>query len=149
VSLSRKRSDTPWEIRLRILYWKTFEFFLIIFYTDVFSISSSAVGTLLVVAGFVGAIADLIMGAITGRTQTPWGHFRPYFLWGAIPLAVAGVLTFSTPHFSRGAKLLYAYITYNLLMFIYSAVNVPYCALMGVMTPSSSERTSISSIRFI
>ncbi|MGA9667990.1 MAG: glycoside-pentoside-hexuronide (GPH):cation symporter [Terracidiphilus sp.] len=130
------------------LYWKIFEFFLVIFYTDIFGISSSAVATLLVVTGLVSAIADLVMGSIADRTRTRWGSYRPYFLWGAVPLAVAGVLTFATPHIGGGAKLLYAYITYGSLMFIYTAVNVPYCGLMGVMTPNSAERTSISSIRF-
>ncbi|MGA3137012.1 MAG: glycoside-pentoside-hexuronide (GPH):cation symporter [Terracidiphilus sp.] len=83
------------------------------------------------------------------RTRTRWGHFRPYLIWGAIPFAVAGVLTFTTPNLGGGAKLIYAYITYSLLMFIYTAVNIPYSALMGVISPNSQERTSISSIRFI
>ncbi|MGA2891197.1 MAG: glycoside-pentoside-hexuronide (GPH):cation symporter [Terracidiphilus sp.] len=131
------------------LYWKTFEFFLVIFYTDVFGISSRATGTLLVVTGLVSAVADLMMGSIADRMRTRWGHFRPYFLFGSGPLAVAGVLTFTTPHLCGGEKLLYAYITYGSLMLIYTAVNVPYCALMGVMTPSSVERTSISSVRFM
>ena len=130
-------------------YWKTFEFFLMIFYTDVFGISAAAVGTMLLVTRVADAVADPTMGAIADRTKTRWGHFRPYVLWFAVPLAVAGVLTFTTPNLSGGAKLVYAYITYALLMFLYTAVNIPYTALMGVMTPNSQERTSISSIRFI
>ena len=129
-------------------YWKTFEFFLMIFYTDVFGISAAAVGTMLLVTRIADAVADPAMGAIADRTRTRWGHFRPYVLWFAVPLAVAGVLTFTTPHLGGGAKLVYAYITYSLLMFLYTAVNIPYTALMGVMTPNSQERTSISSIRF-
>jgi GPH family glycoside/pentoside/hexuronide:cation symporter len=89
------------------------------------------------------------MGAIADRTRTRWGHFRPYLLWGALPFAAAGVLTFTTPNLSGGAKLVYAYVTYSSLMFIYTAVNIPYSALMGVISPNSQERTSISSIRFI
>jgi GPH family glycoside/pentoside/hexuronide:cation symporter len=131
------------------LYWKTFEFFLIIFYTDVFGISAAAVGTMLLVTRIADAVADPVMGAIADRTKTRWGHFRPYVLWFALPLAVAGVLTFTTPDLGGGAKLVYAYVTYALLMFLYTAVNIPYTALMGVMTPNSVERTSISSIRFI
>ena len=131
------------------LYWKTFEFFLIIFYTDVFGISAAAVGTMLLVTRMADAVADPVMGAIADRTKTRWGHFRPYVLWFALPLAVAGVLTFTTPNLGGGAKLVYAYVTYCLLMFLYTAVNIPYTALMGVMTPNSPERTSISSIRFI
>lgn len=131
------------------LYWKTFEFYLMIFYTDVFGISAAAVGTMLLVTRLADAVADPVMGAIADRTQTRWGHFRPYVVWFALPLAVAGVLTFTTPNLGSGSKLVYAYITYCLLMFLYTAVNIPYTALMGVMTASSQERTSISSIRFI
>ena len=131
------------------LYWKTFEFFLIIFYTDVFGLSAAAVGTMLLVTRIADAVADPAMGALADRTKTRWGHFRPYIVWFALPLAVAGVLTFTTPNLTGGAKLVYAYITYALLMFLYTAVNIPYTALMGVMTPNSQERTTISSIRFI
>jgi GPH family glycoside/pentoside/hexuronide:cation symporter len=131
------------------LYWKTFEFFLVIFYTDVFGISAAAVGAMLLVTRVADAVADPVMGSIADRTRTRWGHFRPYLLWGAVPFAAAGVLTFTTPNLAGGAKLAYAYITYTSLMFIYTAVNIPYSALMGVLTPNSQERTSISSIRFI
>ena len=131
------------------LYWKTFEWYLMFFYTDVFGISAAAVGTMLMVTRLADAVADPVMGSIADRTKTRWGHFRPYVLWGALPLAVAGVFTFTTPHLSGGGKVIYAYITYCLLMFIYTAVNIPYSALMGVISPNSLERTSISSIRFI
>ncbi len=131
------------------LYWKVFEFFLVIFYTDVFGLPAAAVGTMLLVTQLIDAAADPVMGSIADRTKSRWGHFRPYLIWGAVPLAVAGVLTFSTPHLGSGAKLLYAYITYSCLMLIYTVVNIPYSALMGVMTPNSLERTTISSIRFL
>jgi GPH family glycoside/pentoside/hexuronide:cation symporter len=130
-------------------YWKTFEFFVVFFYTDVFGITAAAVGTMLLVTRVLDAVADPVMGAIADRTRTRWGHFRPYLLWGALPFAAAGVLTFTTPNLNGGAKLVYAYITYSSLMFIYTAVNIPYSALMGVISPNSQERTSISSIRFI
>jgi GPH family glycoside/pentoside/hexuronide:cation symporter len=119
------------------------------FYTDVFGISAAAVGTMLLVTRIADAVADPVMGSIADRTRSRWGHFRPYLLWGALPFAAAGVLTFSTPNLGSGAKLVYAYVTYTSLMFIYTAVNIPYSALMGVLTPNSQERTSISSIRFI
>ncbi|MGB8261781.1 MAG: MFS transporter [Terracidiphilus sp.] len=131
------------------LYWKTFEFFLMIFYTDVFGVSAAAIGTMLLVTRMADAVADPLMGSIADRTHTRWGHFRPYLIWFAVPFAVAGVLTFSTPNLSGGGKIVYAYITYSILMFLYTAVNIPYTALMGVMTSNSLERTSISSIRFI
>jgi len=130
-------------------YWKTFEFFLLFFYTDVFGISAAAVGTMLLITRITDAVADPIMGTIADRTKTRWGHFRPYILWFAAPMAVAGVLTFTTPNLSHGGKLVYAYVTYCLLMFLYTAVNIPYSALMGVMTSNSKERTSLSSFRFI
>lgn len=131
------------------LYWKTFEWYLMFFYTDVFGISAAAVGTMLMITRLADAVADPVMGSIADRTQTRWGHFRPYLIWGAIPFAVAGVFTFTTPNLSGGGKVIYAYITYSLLMFIYTFVNIPYSALMGVISPNSLERTSIASIRFM
>lgn len=83
------------------------------------------------------------------RTQTRWGKFRPYILSFAIPLAVLGVFTFTTPDFGNTGKLVYAYATYMLLMMIYAAINVPYSALMGVITPNSMERMEVSSFRFV
>ncbi|MBK9797290.1 MAG: MFS transporter [Holophagaceae bacterium] len=130
-------------------YWKTFEFFIIFFYTDVFGISAGAVGTMMLVTRVLDAVADPVMGTIADRTKTRWGHFRPYVLWFAVPLAGAGVLTFTTPNLGPGGKLLYAYVTYCLLMLLYTAVNIPYSALLGVMTPNSKERTSLASFRFV
>jgi GPH family glycoside/pentoside/hexuronide:cation symporter len=130
-------------------YWKTFEFFIIFFYTDVFGISAGAVGTMMLVTRVMDAVADPIMGTIADRTKTRWGHFRPYVLWFAVPLALAGVLTFTTPQLGSGGKLVYAYVTYCFLMLMYTAVNIPYSALLGVMTPNSIERTSLASFRFI
>ena len=130
-------------------YWKTFEFFIIFFYTDVFGISAAAVGTMMLVTRVLDAVADPVMGTIADRTQTRWGHFRPYLLWFALPLAAAGVITFTTPNFGPSGKLVYAYVTYCLLMLLYTAVNIPYSALLGVMTPNSIERTSLASFRFV
>jgi glycoside/pentoside/hexuronide:cation symporter, GPH family len=130
-------------------YWKTFEFFLMFFYTEVFGISAAVVGTMLLITRITDAVADPIMGTIADRTKTRWGHFRPYILWFALPMAAAGVLTFTTPNLSHGGKVIYAYVTYCLLMFLYTAVNIPYSALMGVMTSNSKERTTLSSFRFI
>jgi GPH family glycoside/pentoside/hexuronide:cation symporter len=90
-----------------------------------------------------------MMGMIADRTETRWGKFRPYIIWFAIPFGILGVLTFTTPNFSVTGKLIYAYITYTLLMMAYTIVNVPYSALMGVMTPNSNERTVLSQFRFI
>ncbi|WP_243322592.1 MFS transporter [Geothrix sp. SG200] len=130
-------------------YWKTFEFFIIFFYTDVFGISAAAVGTMMLVTRVVDAVADPLMGMVADRTRTRWGHFRPYLIWFSVPLAAAGVLTFTTPNLAPGGKVAYAYVTYCLLMILYTAVNIPYSALLGVMTPNSKERTSLASYRFV
>jgi GPH family glycoside/pentoside/hexuronide:cation symporter len=122
---------------------------LLFYYTDVFGISAAAAGTLFVVARVWDAINDPLMGAIADRTNTRWGKYRPYLLWLAVPFGACGYLAFANPQLSADGKLVYAYITYFLLMTIYTAINVPYSALMGVMTPSSAERTSLSSYRFV
>ena len=130
-------------------YWKTFEFFLLIFYTDVFGLSPAAAGTMFGVTRLWDAVADPMMGAIADRTRTRWGRFRPYLLWMAIPFGVAGILTFTTPHLDTTGKTVYAYFTFSFLMLAYTAINIPYSALMGVMTSDTQERTSLSSLRFV
>jgi GPH family glycoside/pentoside/hexuronide:cation symporter len=119
------------------------------FYTDTFGISAAAAGTLLLVARFWDAIFDPIMGVIADRTSTRWGKFRPWILWTAVPFGIMGFLAFSTPDLSPSGKLIYAYITYIVLMTVYSANNLPYSALSGVMTGDVVERTSLSSYRFV
>ncbi|BDU77998.1 MFS transporter [Mesoterricola sediminis] len=130
-------------------YWKTFEFFIIFFYTDVFGIAAGTVGTMMLVTRVVDAVADPVMGTLADRTRTRWGHFRPYLVWFGLPLAAAGVLTFTTPNLAPGGKVVYAYVTYCLLMILYTVVNIPYSALLGVMTSNSKERTSLASYRFV
>ncbi|GGZ42879.1 MFS transporter [Asticcacaulis endophyticus] len=130
-------------------YWTTISAFLMIFYTDVFGISAAAAGTMLLTTKIVDAITDPIMGAIADRTKTRWGKFRPYILWMIIPMIGAGVLTFTTPDLDEGGKLIYAYATFTLLMVIYTAINIPYNALSGVMTPDGQQRSTIISFRFI
>ena len=122
--------------------------FLLIFYTDVFGISAAAAGTLLLVVRLFDGFTDPIMGGIADRTTSKFGKYRPYLLWMAIPFAVTGVLVFITPDFNETGKLIYAYITYTLIMTVYTAINIPYSALGGVMAGDSSERTSIQSYRF-
>ncbi len=119
------------------------------FYTDSFGISAAAAGVLFLVARLMGAVFDPVMGAIADRTETRWGKFRPWILWTALPFAVIGFLAFTTPHFGQAGKLVYAYATYILLLFIYSANNIPYAALSGVITGDMVQRTSLSSVRFI
>lgn len=131
------------------LYFQIFMSFLPIFYTDVFGLPAAAMGTMFLVTRLWDAVNDPIMGTIADRTETRWGKFRPYIIGGAPILAVGGVLAFTTPAFEGGGKLLYAYVTYTLLTMLYTAVNVPYSALMGVMTPNSMERASASQFRFV
>jgi len=129
--------------------FQTMLIFQLGFYTDVFHISAAAAGTLLLVGRVWDAIFDPFMGVIADKTNTKWGKFRPWILWSAIPYALIVVLAFTTPNFSYTGKLIYAYITYILLMTLYSVNNLPYSALSGVMTADVNERTTLSSYRFI
>ena len=130
------------------IFYKLFTTFLAFFYTDIFGISAGAAATMVLVIRFFDAANDPIMGMIADRTNTRWGKFRPYLLWGAVPFGLIGILTFSTPDLGNGEKLVYAYFTYTLLMIIYTIVNVPYSSLIGVMTSDSIERTSLASFRY-
>lgn len=131
------------------IYFQIFITFLMIFYTDVFGLPAAAVGTMFLVSRIFDAINDPLIGALSDRANTRWGKFRPFVFFFAVPLAGMGVLAFSTPDFEVTGKLVYAYITYNLLMVMYTLVNVPYASLMGVLTPNSMERVGLSSYRFV
>lgn len=131
------------------LYFGIFMNFMAIFYTDVFGISAAALGTMLFVVRTWDWINDPIMGAIADRTNTKMGKFRPWLLWMILPYMLLGILTFTTFDLGPTAKLVYAYITYTLMMMAYTMINVPYGALMGVMTAKSEERTVLASFRFI
>jgi Na+/melibiose symporter-like transporter len=119
------------------------------FYTDSFGISAAAAGWLFLIARLWGAVFDPVMGVVSDRTNTRWGKFRPWILWTALPFGIIGFLAFTTPHFGLSGKIVYAYITYILLLSVYSANNIPYAALSGVITGDMVERTSLSSVRFI
>ncbi|MGB4413552.1 MAG: MFS transporter [Paludibacter sp.] len=123
--------------------------FQLFFYTDVFGIKATAAGMILLVARIFDAFVDPLVGILSDRTNTRWGKYRPWLLWTAIPFAVFFVLAFSTPDLGERAKIMYAGVTYILLMSIYSFNNTPYSSLGGVMTSDIKERTSISSIRFV
>ncbi len=119
------------------------------FYTHTFGLTAAQAGTLFLVVGLGVACFNPVMGMIADRTTTRWGKFRPWLLWTSVPFCVISVLTFTTPHFSLGAKIIYAWTTYILLRVIYTVNNVPYASLTAVMTGDPDERTSISSYRQI
>jgi GPH family glycoside/pentoside/hexuronide:cation symporter len=129
--------------------WQAFMYFLPIFYTDTFGLTAAAVSTMFLVVRLFDAANDPIMGMIADRTNSRWGKFRPYLLWFCIPYGLGTVLMFTTPDFSYAGKLIYAYITYGLMMIIYTAMMIPYNTLIGVISPDSKERTSVASYKFV
>ena len=131
------------------MYWQTFMVYIMFFYTDVFGISGKAVGLMLLLARIWDGVNDPMMGAIADRTNTRWGKFRPYFVWMVVPLAIFGWLTFTSPDLSMGGKIAWAYCTYIPLMMFYTAINIPYTALLGVISPNPVDRTTVSSIKFM
>ena len=130
-------------------FFQVFNIFLLYYYTDIFGLSAAAVGTMFLVTKIVDAVSDPMMGLIADRTSTRWGKFRPYLLWVAIPYGLCGYAMFANPDLSYNGKLVYAYVTYTLMMLAYTAINVPYSALMGVISPLSTERTKVAAYRFV
>ena len=131
------------------MFWKLFGMYIMFFYTDIFGISAAIVGSMFLITRIGDAVIDPMIGIIADRTQTRWGKFRPYLLWVALPFGIIGVLTFTTPSLSMSGKIIYAYVTYSLMMIIYSFINVPYASLLGVMTSDGKERTTLATYRFI
>lgn len=130
------------------MFWKIFSYYLPFFYSNVFGLTLTDAGMLLLVTKLYDAVSDPVMGVIADRTRTKWGKYRPYLLWMAVPFALVGILTFVTPGIdSYTVKLVWAYVCYLLMMTVYTAINVPYGALLGVMTPDSNEKTQFSSFR--
>ncbi len=131
------------------LIFQTLMAFLAFFYTDIYKIPPAKASFVMLVGGIIGACFNLVMGAIADRTNTRWGKFRPWVLWTAIPFGIISLLAFSTPDFNEAGKVAYAFITYFLLVIVYSANNLPYSALSGVLTGDMKERNSLSSYRFV
>ncbi|MCD8209192.1 MAG: MFS transporter [Bacteroidales bacterium] len=129
------------------MFWKIFSYYLPFFYSNVFGLSLTHAGTLLLITKLYDAVSDPVMGTIADRTDTRWGKYRSYLLWCAIPFAICGVLSFTTPATGYAFKHVYAYISYLLMMTAYTAINVPYGAMLGVLTPDSREKTVFSSYR--
>jgi len=131
------------------LYWTSIASFLAVFYTDVFGLPAAVAGTMLLVTKIVDALTDPVVGALADRTRSRWGQFRPWLLLGALPMAGAGVLTFTTPDLDGSGKIVYAYLTYSAMMLAYSVLSTPYSSLSGVMSAHPQERNTLISFRFI
>ncbi|WP_411703920.1 glycoside-pentoside-hexuronide family transporter [Edaphovirga cremea] len=123
--------------------------YMMFFYTDIFGIPAGYVGTMFLLARALDAISDPCMGLLADRTCTRWGKFRPYVLFAAIPFGIVCVFAYSTPDLSMSGKMIYAAITYTLLTLMYTVVNIPYCALGGVITADPEQRISLQSYRFV
>lgn len=132
-----------------VLFWQTFMLYLTYFYTDVALIPLASLLLMFSLVRSWDWINDPIMGMIADRTKTRWGKYRPYLLWFCVPFAVAGVLCFTVPDFDQAGRFRWALVTYILLMTLYTVINIPYTALLGVLSPESDDRTSISSIKFM
>lgn len=132
------------------LVFQTLMTFLAYFYTDVYAIPPATATVIISTVGIVAAlVVNPVIGALADRTHTRWGKFRPWILWTSIPFGVISILAFTTPDLGPTGKVVYAFITYSLLLIVYAANNLPYAALSGVLTGDMAERNSISSYRFI
>lgn len=129
------------------MFWKIFSYYLPLFYSNIYGLSLADTGILLLVTRIWDAVSDPMMGIIADRTYTRWGKYRPYLLWISLPFAICGVLVFTTPDLGSTGKLVWAYITYIMMMTVYTAINVPYGAMLGVMTDDSNTKTIFSSYR--
>lgn len=131
------------------MFWKIFGMYLLFFYTDIFGLPAAAVGTMFLITRIWDTLFDPVVGVLGDRTRSRWGKFRPYLLWFALPFGIMGTLMFITPSFGTTGKLIYAYLTYSLMMMIYSLINVPYASLLGVMSADVKERNILSSFRMV
>lgn len=129
------------------MFWKIFSYYLPFFYSNIFGLSLIDAGVLVLITRIWDAVSDPMMGVISDRTSTKWGKYRPYLLWVAPFFSICGILLFTTPDLDYGGKLIWAYVTYILMMTVYTGINVPYGAMLGVMTDDSNEKTVFSSFR--
>ncbi|WP_293954232.1 MULTISPECIES: MFS transporter [unclassified Sphingobacterium] len=129
------------------MFWKLFGMYLMFFYTDIFGMEAKAVGTMFLITRVWDSLFDPIIGVLADRTRSRWGKFRPFILYVAIPFGLIGAATFYTPDFSHTGKIIYAYLTYSLMMMVYSAINVPYASLLGVMSPFPKVRNVLATFR--
>jgi len=131
------------------LYFQFFNLFLFYYYTDVFGLNPAAIGTMYLVANFWDAVNDPMMGALADRVQTKHGKYRPFLLWFAIPYGLSGYAIFANPDLGETGKLLFAYTTFIVFKMVYTAINVPYSAMLAVITDRDEDRVSLSTYRFL
>src|SRR5690606_5757658 len=132
------------------LVFQTLITYLAYFYTDIYGLSAHHTSAILLTVGLVAGLGfNPLVGALADRTVSRWGKFRPLILWTAVPLGATAMLAFSTPDFPYSGKVIYAVITYTLLLLLYAANNLPYSALSGVLTGDMKERNSLSAYRFV
>ncbi|KKB73010.1 MULTISPECIES: MFS transporter [Bacillus] len=148
ISMFEKSGYASGDLACNLIY-TTVSTYLLFFYTDVYGLSAAAAGTMFLVVRIIDALADPFIGTIVDRTNSKFGRFRPYLLFGAFPLSVLAILCFTTPDFSDTGKLIYAYITYVGLSLTYTTINVPYGALTSAMTRNNQEVVSITSVRMV
>lgn len=130
-------------------YWALIGGYLSAFYTDTLGLSAAVAASVIFWAKIVDAFTDPVMGAIADRTQTRWGKFRPYLVWGSIPMAISAVLAFTTPDLNMSQRAVWAFVTYCLMMVCYTVLSTPYSSLSGVLTGNVKERNLLVSVRFI
>lgn len=130
-------------------YWTNLSAFLLFFYTEVFGITAAIAGTMMMIVKCINAFTDAGLGAIADRTQTRYGKYRPFLMWGAVPLCLSAVLLYTTPNLGTQGKAVWAFATYLLMITCYTVVSIPYSALSGVITANPGERDKINSARFV
>ena len=132
------------------LVFQTLVTYLAYFYTDIYGLKANDASAIILTVGLIAAFGfNPIVGAIADRTVSKWGKFRPWILFTSVPLGVVALLAFSTPDFAYKGKVIYACVTYTLLLLLYAANNLPYSALSGVITGDMKERNSMSAYRFV
>ncbi len=130
------------------MIWSVLALYLTWFYTDVYGLDAGVVGTLFLVIRIFDAFSDPVMGAICDRTKSRWGKFRPWLLWMAVPFGLGAVVMFTTPDLTMSGKIIYAWVSYLVMSLIYTAINIPYCSVAGVITLNQKERLGCLSWRF-
>ncbi|MET0355305.1 MAG: MFS transporter, partial [Cellvibrio sp.] len=130
-------------------YWTNLSAFLMFFYTEVFGITAAVAGSMMIIVKVINAFTDAGLGAIADRTQTRYGKYRPFLIWGAIPLCLSAVLLYTTPDMDSQGKAVWAFCTYLLMITCYTVISIPYSALSGVISANPAERDAINSARFV